>query len=80
MDMDLSEFEMDSLIKDQVMDFTLLVFDPDRLSADDHLFRLKCKTELVITDDPMADAILDEGCKGIFFQELDDYGSVFREE
>ena len=67
-DMEKSSYVMDSIIKDQVMYFKELILDESKIPEDKAIFRLKDKTDLIIINDPLSDAILDAGCTGIDFQ------------
>lgn len=73
-----SEFRRSSIRKDQVSRFFRLALDERRIGRDDRIFRLKVKNDLVIVREDLGQAILDAGCGGMIFQELEDYGLEFR--
>jgi hypothetical protein len=74
-----SEYRMDPIIKTQVERFKRLVLDETKLKNGAKIFRLKEKTNLIIVDDVLSDEIVNAGCTGMFFQEMEDYGAVFRD-
>ncbi len=78
-DMEKSSYVMSAIIKDHVLRFSELILNEDRLNSENHIFRLKDKTDLILIDDPFSDAILDADCTGMLFQELDDHGSILRD-
>ncbi|MBJ6761925.1 hypothetical protein JGU66_14215 [Myxococcaceae bacterium JPH2] len=78
MDAKKSDFTMDSIIKDQVHRFRRLVLQEKKIPKDTKVFRLAEQAQLILVREDLGQTILDEDCTGMFFQDLDDYGSEFR--
>lgn len=74
-----SDFRMDSIIKSQVDIFKLLVLDESKLEKNIKIFRLKEKMNLIIIREDLAQKIKDEGCTGVAFSNLDEYGIRYRD-
>ena len=77
-DMETSDFIMDTIIKTQVDYFKTLVLDDKKVKPESKIFRLKEQTKLIIVREDLKNEILDAGCTGIVFRNIDDYGSEFR--
>jgi hypothetical protein len=73
-----SDFTMDSIIKDQVLYFRRLVLQEKKIPKDAKIFRLAEHSRLILVRDDLGQAIVDEDCTGMIFQELEDYGSESR--
>ncbi|KFA88496.1 imm11 family protein [Archangium violaceum] len=78
MDAKKSDFTMDTIVKDQVQRFRRLVLQEKKIPKDAKIFRLAEQSRLILVREDLGQTILDEDCTGMFFQELDDYGSEFR--
>ncbi|OJH34180.1 imm11 family protein [Cystobacter ferrugineus] len=78
MDAKKSDFTMDPISKDQVHRFRRLVLQEKKIPKDTKIFRLAERSRLILVRENLGQTILDEDCTGMFFQELDDYGSEFR--
>lgn len=77
-DMEKSDFVMDRIIKTQVNYFKTLVLDEKNVIPESKIFRLKEQTKLIIVREDLKNEILNAGCTGIVFRDIDDYGSEFR--
>ena len=77
-DMEKSDFIMNRIIKTQVNYFKTLVLDDKKVNPESKIFRLKEQTKLIIVREDLKNEILNAGCTGIVFRNIDDYGSEFR--
>jgi hypothetical protein len=78
-DKERSDFDMQTIIKDQVSDFRVLALDERRIPKDAKLFRLAEKTRLIIAREDLARSIIDQGCIGARFRVSTEFGSEIRE-
>ncbi len=74
-----SDFIMDAIIKSQVDYFKRLIINKKKIPRKTKIFRLKEKTNLILIDYELSEEIIKAKCTGMIFQEIDDYGSIFRD-
>lgn len=74
-----SKFVIDSLDKTQMLRITWLVLDGKKLPHGPRLFRLGEMRDLLLVHHDLVQAIEDEGCTGLRFTDLEDYGAQFRD-
>ncbi|WP_157774697.1 imm11 family protein [Melittangium boletus] len=79
MDVKKSDFTMGRIIKDQVQHFRRLVLQEEKIPKNAKIFRLAERSRLILIREDLGQTIVDEDCTGMIFQELEDYGSEFRE-
>ncbi|HYO56131.1 imm11 family protein [Archangium sp.] len=73
-DLERSKFKRSAIRPDLISTFYLLVLDESRIPADKKLFRLKHSPKLVVIREDLGREILDAGCDGMFFLDLEEYG------
>ena len=78
LDREASDFRMDAIDKSQVDRFRHLVLDESKIDEGLRIFRLAEKKTLVIAREDLGLEILRAGCTGVFFQDMDDFGSEWR--
>lgn len=74
-----SRYGDNPLDKEQVGRITLLVLDEQKLPAGKKLFRLGEKRELLLVHEDLVHLIQEEGCTGLRFIDMKDYGAEFRD-
>ncbi|WNZ61935.1 hypothetical protein QEG98_39900 [Myxococcus sp. MxC21-1] len=74
-----SDFDMNDITKDQVLYFRRLALNEKKIPKDVKIFRLAEQTSLILVREDLGQRIVDEDCLGMLFQELEDFGSEFRE-
>ncbi len=78
-DMEKSNYIMGKINKDQVNYFKELVLDEEKIQSDLKIFRLQQQTKTITVNEALGVAILKAGCTGVLFQEVDDFGSEYRD-
>lgn len=73
-----SVYEMSALDKAQVHHFEHLVLDKAKIPNNTKIFRLREKTRLVLVRHDFAKLLVDSGCTGINFMNIEDYGKQYR--
>ncbi|WIG93268.1 DUF1629 domain-containing protein [Myxococcus sp. SDU36] len=79
MDAKKSDFDMNDILKNQVLYFRRLVLNEKKIPKDVKLFRLAEQTRLILVRGDLGKRLVDEDCLGVLIQELEDFGSEFRE-
>lgn len=78
MDAKRSDFDMDAISKDRVHRFRRLELDPRRIPGEVKLFRLAHEPTVVLVREDLAKEIRRQGCAGMRFQALKNFGQEFR--
>jgi hypothetical protein len=77
-DREKSQFRTSAIRPDQIFTFFRLVLDTSKIPPEARIFRLKEASNLVIAREDLADDILNAGCDGMMFLEMEAYGAEFR--
>ncbi len=74
-----SKYTRSEINPDQMHRIKKLVLDEQRIGAEANLFRLKERLRVFVAREDLGTSILDAKCTGMIFQDLDDYGSEWRD-
>lgn len=77
-DRERSQFQASAIRPDQIFTFFRLALDTSKIPPDAKIFRLKEARNLIIVREDLADDILNSGCDGMMFLEMEAYGAEFR--